>query len=88
MRCTNDDTHPCLLEKTDHILGDTSRTIIHQQERVISEKADQTSKPKKTRQEHGFDVIEKVWAWTYGLKLTPSFLSCFRTGEEFCYVMT
>jgi hypothetical protein len=33
--CKSYDTHPCLSEETDHMIGNMSRTVIHQQDSVL-----------------------------------------------------
>jgi hypothetical protein len=57
--CKSYDTHPCLSEKTDHIISNASRALKHCQDWVFLRKSGQTSKPSQIREKYCPDVVAK-----------------------------
>jgi hypothetical protein len=57
--CKSYDTHSCIREKTDHMIGDVSRALKHYQDWVFLRKSGQTSTPCKIREEYYVDVVAK-----------------------------
>jgi hypothetical protein len=59
LRCKGYDTRPCISEKTDHIIGDVSRTLKHSQDWVFLRRSGYTSRPSKILEEYCVDVVAK-----------------------------